>query len=221
MSAVRKFQSPANDTRNSESVPCAYAPRMKLNVRYKITAGALAFFALALSALLFAHRLPSAPKQMAMQAAPYDIRLNAPEAVAAAEETPPVDSTPAPAQENPPHDDLRQHVLQPVLQITVDADKAPASMAASDDASAREAAERGDLKQALALQASAVAASPGDMAYRLDYAILSDRNGDKATAAALYRQVIDAYGNSDATLPQNIAIDSIRARYAYLLRGSR
>ena len=94
-------------------------------------------------------------------------------------------------------------------------DKSPVSAADLDDAAQR-AAELGDLKPALRYQHRAAEREPTNMLYRLRLAILLDRSGDKKDAAILYRQVTQAYGAHDASLPQNLPIEGIRGRGDYL-----
>ena len=74
-------------------------------------------------------------------------------------------------------------------------------------------AERGDLAAAVRHMAEAVRLAPGDAARLLDYAVLLDRKGERATAAAAYRRFLDAY-SPDVVL--TVSLDSVRRRMRYL-----
>ncbi len=80
---------------------------------------------------------------------------------------------------------------------------------------ARESMVSGDVKQAMVYQHRAVELNPNNMLYRLNLGVMHDRVADKAGAATLYQQVIDAYENNDKSLPK-INVEDVRSRLDYI-----
>lgn len=236
MSVAKKRLQPANDDAYAK-MPCVSLPRPNWNPSKTGILVLLAGFAL-LFCLGVAANLQTPPVQKQLTAPPqastaptapepYDITINASELA-----PPPNENQLASGEEKiptiliHPQANSRPHPLPPVLEITVDEDDAAPQPAPEQNMAARKAeaaktfARQGNLQQALRLQHRATELAPANMLYRLDLAILYDRLGEKAGAAALYRQVVDAHETKDETLPPGLAIENIRARLDYLVAAT-
>jgi Flp pilus assembly protein TadD len=75
-------------------------------------------------------------------------------------------------------------------------------------------ARLGNSEAAILALTEAAQASPDNVLYRLNLAILQDRVGNAVDAASSYRTVLDLAGGSDVALP--LPVDQIRQRLNYL-----
>lgn len=75
-------------------------------------------------------------------------------------------------------------------------------------------AQHNNLREAVAEMALAVRLAPGDAVMRLNYALLLDRAGDRAAAAAAYRQFMQYYQPGKVAL--TVPLELVRQRLLYL-----
>jgi hypothetical protein len=231
MTAVKKRRRPANDQHSHATQRMSYVvlPRPYWRGQRIAVVAVLAVFGVILGIVLAAN-MPILKDKTPVVAAetetrslktaePFDITISASELA-------PPDDVARLAAQIPVHvlitkPSLRQKALPPVLEVTVEEDSDGADDAA--DRAVRQAAvaqsfmRQNDVKQALPFQHRAAELAPDNMLYRLDLAIMHDKVADFKGAATLYRQVVQAYDNHDATLPSKLGIDDIRSRLEYLV----
>jgi hypothetical protein len=202
MIALKKRRLPANDLLPEKTPWISYVvlPRVTWDKKKIVIAAMLGVFVFILSAIWVTVHAPVVT-EVALKStasAPFDITLN----------------SNAPAIQDDETGDryfpLSYKALPPVLEVEVkDGSEAHASVA-------QDYMRRGDMAAAIRYQHRAVELAPANMLLRLKLAIMYDRVSDREGAAMLYRQVIEAYGKHDKTLPRKFDVDGIRNRLSYL-----
>jgi hypothetical protein len=220
MTAARKRRVPANDQRakSAERMSCVRLPRSAWDAKKIASALVLGFFVLILGIVVAASQKTIFGDETASifnSSEPFDIKLS----------SPPPELKNVSEQKVPKKQTivfpLNRNMMQPILNVTVEDGVGGKDDAESQAKIALSLMNEGNLGQAIEHQHRAVELNPSDMRYRLELAVMHDRLSDKSGASALYRQVVQAYEVRDASLPQDLDIESVRSRLEYLIQDNQ